>query len=1332
MGEIVPGEAASYASRGRELLAREGYVAAAEAFRAAARLDPHRADYHAGLGQALLSQRLYPAAEKAFSEAAELQPDSAEYQGGLGKARLAQRYFSDAETAFRKAMALQPERPDYCAGLGQALLAQEQHAAAEELLRLAVAFEPDNEEYIRDLERARSGRERYEAPARTTIGKPANAKSDVDALEALRLGMRRYLGANPPGQEDYQAADPPDLPEELHAVADPADANASARSGRRLLGQRQYKEAEAAFREALRHSPDRAEYRAGLGYALLGQRRYRDAAKELREAIRLAQGRTDYHAALGRAQLGQERYDEAEAAFREAVRRVPDRADYRAGLGYALLGQRRYQDAAKELREAIRLDRYRADHHAALGRAQLGQEHYDEAGSAFTEALRLAPDYAEYLSGLGKARLGQKRYREAGEAFQQAIDQEPDRAESIGGLGRALLGEQRYLDAERILSQAIDLQPSAEYLGSLGEALLRLSRSHEAEAAFRKAVDLRPESADYQAGLGEALLGQKRYQEAERAFSEAVKCEEDNAFYHFELGQAQASLQQYESAETKFRLAVSLEPFNLRYRASLGKVLLCQDRIEDAQLVLDEAVALDPGADETISLRQAISESYDDAIVTHIMQVARRALDAERPDVATIQDDRYLDHVRTLSLQNLPSIREPFREWRSAARLSVSRPSRLRSAVGILESRASRTVAILLIVPGLAIAANAITISISKHYIFPALQGYALPFSALSSLAVFALLLALTGPSIVSRRELLTLLPLRTLEDRLDTLINNVILEPAITAALGVIWRDSDQDIVTVEDGPELNTKAEPDNIVATEAFRQLSKALGRTHGTAVGVAGPRGSGKTELARSFTELGLHRSPTRTIPLMLWAPVRYDAQSFLLRLLKELCINVISVGCGKPLGSTDAMLTISRRHRNIIVYSAAFLLIAAGGLLIAAKFAAIDFRALAPVLAGIALIVVGASAALVERTFPAWLSRSPIHGDLVSPKTMDLAIELRSRVEFTETYSKGSSLGVSGRGFGATSTTGRQLARLPLNEVDIVRELRNMVEALAADHWGVLIAIDEVDKIPDEEEALSFLNNIKVLFPIHECSFIVSVSQDAWALFECRGLPLRNAFDSSFDEIILLDMLQPQESRDLLKRRCRDITDAQALLCHCLSGGLPRDLLRSVRFLARVASSVRDDSGRALPTPSLDDVLQQLFNEDLVVKVAAARRGMARPPEELSTMDHEQLLLWINSRCSDIAAGIQPEPSRICAYVSFLETVRRAFAVGGPLSRLDDKRGFDDSLITEGFDLLAQARRGLSGDRGVSVDVADSFEMLERACDVLGISRPARPALSGQR
>jgi len=699
-----------------------------------------------------------------------------------------------------------------------------------------------------------------------------------------------------------------------------------------------------------------------------------------------------------------------------------------------------------------------------------------------------------------------------------------------------------------------------------------------------------------------------------------------------------------------------LDPGNLQYRSSQGKALLCVGRIEDAEAVLGEAIALDPGANETVSLRQAIAEAYDDEILAHTENLARKALEsAARPDITTIESDRYLSHVRVLTEQNLVGLRGPFREWLSAAKARGSD-----RAVPVWRRTAQS--------------------------------------------------LAWRAEGILSRRAETeqarrrpSKLPAGLLRERLDTLISDLVLEPAITAALGVVWRDAARDIVAIEDGATLSTKAEPDNFVPTEAFNHLTTAVYRLHGAAVGLAGPRGSGKTELARAITELGLQRSSTKTIALMLWAPVQYSSQTFLLRLLKELCITAVLAGTGTA-DSHASVYTVSRRQRTAIAVSVALAFVLTGSLLIIARFVALQLRTVIPVAVGAMLVLGGILAVALNQALLTRRRSRAAAGASMRQATIDLAAELRSRAEFTETYTSGAMVGLSARNFSASATAGTQLARVPLNEIDVVRELRTMVQLLAEDGWRVVIAIDELDKIADQQEAITFLNHIKVLFPINDCSFIVSVSEGAWAQFEYRGLPMRDAFDSSFDEIVLVDMLRPQESRDLLKRRCRDVTDAQALLCHCLSGGLPRDLLRCVRVMARTAASLKE-SGRT-PSPALSDVLDRIFSEDIAAKVAAIRNSPVERGWTPSEMSYEQLMSWVDGRCS----GITPDASSgkmIAAYVSFLHTIREAFSADGPLNRLDGELGFSHPLITDGFDLIAQARRNLATNMEVAYQLLDS-------------------------
>ena len=303
-----------------------------------------------------------------------------------------------------------------------------------------------------------------------------------------------------------------------------------------------------------------------------------------------------------------------------------------------------------------------------------------------------------------------------------------------------------------------------------------------------------------------------------------------------------------------------------------------------------------------------------------------------------------------------------------------------------------------------------------------------------------------------------------------------------------------------------------------------------------------------------------------------------------------------------------------------------------------------------------------------------------------------------------------------------------------------RELYALVRSAEAGGWQVVIAIDELDKMKDDTEAITFLNHIKVLFPIHNCSFVVSVSENAWARFENRGMPFSDAFDSSFDEIVHVRMLRPRESRDLLKRRNTNISDAQALLCHCLSGGLPRDLLRAIRMLARVASH-QQKSGATEP-PTLAEALDILLTEDLSEKIAAFEiEAKADTRTDVSSANLDSVTCWSDlwpdlkkterqlADTRTVNGGISgpgPDPLQpeFQAYIAVLHTIRQAFCPHGPLAELERQgKGFDSELIELGFDRIARARRR------ISTDVEGAWELLDEAREKLGL-QPLRPG-SGQ-
>lgn len=209
---------------------------------------------------------------------------------------------------------------------------------------------------------------------------------------------------------------------------------------------------------------------------------------------------------------------------------------------------------------------------------------------------------------------------------------------------------------------------------------------------------------------------------------------------------------------------------------------------------------------------------------------------------------------------------------------------------------------------------------------------------------------------------------------------------------------------------------------------------------------------------------------------------------------------------------------------------------------------------------------------------------------------DIAAERREEIRFQQSFSSSWSGAVKvPLGLEATLGGGRGLTRQPLNLPEIVDSLREFLVFAARDH-RVLIGIDELDKMESEAAAEQFLNEIKSIFGVRGCYFLVSVSEDAMSSFERRGLPFRDVFDSTFDEIVWFEHLTTAEAIASIDRRVLLMPLPFKQLCFALSGGLPRDLIR----VARLVIDAQDPQG---PT-GLSRITTRLVTQDVARKVRA--------------------------------------------------------------------------------------------------------------------------------
>ncbi|WP_428330300.1 P-loop NTPase fold protein [Mucilaginibacter sp.] len=153
-------------------------------------------------------------------------------------------------------------------------------------------------------------------------------------------------------------------------------------------------------------------------------------------------------------------------------------------------------------------------------------------------------------------------------------------------------------------------------------------------------------------------------------------------------------------------------------------------------------------------------------------------------------------------------------------------------------------------------------------------------------------------------------------------------------------------------------------------------------------------------------------------------------------------------------------------------------------------------------------------------------------------------------------------------------------------------------------YPIIIGIDELDKLESDEVAQEFLNEIKSVFGVPNCFFLISVSENAMSNFERRGMPFRDVFDSSFDSVVFVDNFTLKDTTTLLQRRVIGNPMTFFCLAYCFAGGLPRDIIRYFREIVRISTHKK----------TIKQITDQMVSDDIAAKIRAMIHTIKHIPE----------------------------------------------------------------------------------------------------------------------
>ena len=465
-----------------------------------------------------------------------------------------------------------------------------------------------------------------------------------------------------------------------------------------------------------------------------------------------------------------------------------------------------------------------------------------------------------------------------------------------------------------------------------------------------------------------------------------------------------------------------------------------------------------------------------------------------------------------------------------------------------------------------------------------------------------------------------------------------------------------------------------------------MEKLNAMSGGGSFGIAGPRGCGKTSVLNAIcdgrlairqVQMARSRKP---FTVLVTAPVEFSSREFLLHLFAEICLTYIRgytyLSVNIEVAPIQAGLRDAVQRRSgllgllFLVSSVVTLLFAVPARIRQSYLHKYAVPRLAELfgthwgeikkdtakvslfvgklearVAVIGLMLLAGSIVLLEiwRRRRIVQTRRQNEYDWRRRNFGWRAKEMLQRIRFQQSYSSGWSGTLKLPIVEGGVNEARSLAENQMSLPDIVAGIKEFLSIIARAH-RVVIAVDELDKVDSDVKAEQFLNDLKGIFYVPNCFYLVSISEEALSNFELRGLPFRDAFDSAFDEVTHLRYLVYEESRVMLERRVIGLPAAYLCLSHCIAGGLPRDLIRVARELMLLRGRrvhERDSRGAAGESGDLGDpgtlagITSDLVRADLEDRIGATAIALRRVSSELEI---EELAAWIDDVRMKISSG----------------------------------------------------------------------------------------------
>ena len=572
--------------------------------------------------------------------------------------------------------------------------------------------------------------------------------------------------------------------------------------------------------------------------------------------------------------------------------------------------------------------------------------------------------------------------------------------------------------------------------------------------------------------------------------------------------------------------------------------------------------------------------------------------------------------------------------------------------------------------------------------------------------------------------------------------------------------------LLVEQEAAGLQRARDPNYVIPTGSERRVWRRLDQMHGGTIALAGQRGAGKSTLLTRTLE---RRQPGAVDPprisVLVPAPTEYEPKEFLSNLFQQVCETYLgTVGYKGHDTTLTHVVTSGERRRQIwdlarwlfVILSLLFLVI----FVLVSLFRNMQSKVL---LEGIVRGVGSAAQRVWELAgeddretrnlmillggFAVFMLIRKRKRPRRSHTLADSASQYLYRLRVSQTLTRGMTASAplvkGGPTVGLTRT--RAVSAVPFVFPELVSNLRGFLvkvaKAEAECGRSVMIGIDEVDRIGSAHQVEQFVRDVKTIFDVENCYFLITVADDVGALFAQRTLSGSNVFDSAFDDVIEIEPLRLDEARTLLQRRAAGITDRYVWLLHSLSGGFPRELIRLARRIVDLNREMfaRRDLGQNTNAdelkrraPGVKELAVALVYDETVQIVRSVRRRLSSmnlngrwlgAVQQMRSLVEQQsagngmsvteqlteLAYWLQSRAPAATDGTKLTDAdqimgQLATYLYFAATILDVFSTN-EFDKVDPQPPLIDGCGS--FEYLAAARREI----GVSPE--SSRQMLAR-------------------